>query len=144
MNIVMSPAIRNAITGGHLAHMVTINPDGSPQVACVWVGIDGDEIVSGHLFEQQKIRNIRRDPRVAISMEPGGGSPDGLPYHFVLHGHARVVEGGCPELLQRLALVYLGPGVKWPPMDNPPSGFVVRTSVDRVVGYGPWATEQAA
>lgn len=136
----MSPEIRHAITGGHLAHMVTVNPDGGPQVSCVWIGLDGDEVVSGHLFEQQKIRNLRRDPRIAISMEPGGASPDGLPYHFVLHGQARVVEGGCPELLQNLAEAYLGPGVKWPPMDEPPPGFVVRMAVDRVVGYGPWST----
>jgi len=137
----MSKAVREAVEGGHLAHMVTLNPDGSPQVACVWVGIDGDDVVSGHLFEQQKIRNLRRDPRISISMVPGGGSPDGLPYHFVLHGTAKVDEGGCPELLQRLATVYLGPGVAWPPMDNPPPGFVIRTSVERVVGYGPWNEE---
>lgn len=137
----LSPKIRQAIEDGHLAHMVTINADGSPQVACVWVGLDGDEVVSGHLFEQQKIRNLRRDPRIAISMEPGGGSPDGLPYHFVLHGRARVTEGGCPELLQRLAVAYLGPDVRWPPMDDPPPGFVVHATVERVVGYGPWAEE---
>lgn len=137
----MSAKVRQAINDGHLAHMVTMNPGGGPQVSCVWVGMDGDEVVSGHLFEQQKIRNLRRDPRIAISMEPGGGSADGLPYHFVLHGRAEVVEGGCPELLQHLAETYLGPGVTWPPMDNPPPGFVVRTTVERVVGYGPWSTE---
>jgi PPOX class probable F420-dependent enzyme len=118
--------------------MVTVNPDGSPQVSCVWLGMDGDDVVSGHLFEQQKIRNLRRDPRIAISMEPGG-SMNGLPLHFVLHGYASVHEGGCPELLQRLAVQYLGPGVKWPPMDDPPPGFVVRTTVERVAGYGQWA-----
>ncbi len=138
MGTVLPDTVRNALMGGRLAHMATLNPDGSPQVSCVWVGLDGDDVVSGHLFEQQKIRNLRRDPRIAISMEPGGKSPDGLPYHFVLHGHARVAEGGCPELLQRLAAVYLGPGVKWPPMDDPPPGFVIHVTVDRVVGYGPW------
>jgi len=138
MSAEMSANVRAALAGGHLAHMVTINPDGSPQVACVWVGLDGDEVVSGHLFEQQKIRNLRRDPRISMSMVPGEKSEDGLPYHFVLHGRAKVTEGGCPELLQRLAVAYLGPGVKWPPMDDPPPGFVIRTTVERVVGYGPW------
>jgi len=138
MNPVLSPRVRQALNGGHLAHMVTINPDGSPQVACVWVGLEGDEVVSGHLFEQQKIRNLRRDPRISMSMAPGETSADGLPYHLVLHGRAKVTEGGCPELLQRLAVAYLGEGVKWPPMDSPPPGFVIRTVVERVVGYGPW------
>ncbi len=62
--------VRTLIESGALAHFVTINPDGSPQVAIIWVGLDGDELVSGHLNpSQQKLRNIARDPRVAISFE---------------------------------------------------------------------------
>ena len=52
-----------------LAHLVTLNPDGSPQVSIVWVGLDGDEIVAGHLPEHRKVRNIRNDSRVALSIE---------------------------------------------------------------------------
>jgi len=44
-----------------LAHLVTLNPDGSPQVTVVWVGLDGDEIVAAHLPEHRKVRNIRND-----------------------------------------------------------------------------------
>jgi hypothetical protein len=44
---------------------VTLNPDGSPQLTVVWVGLDGDEIVAAHLAEHRKIRNIRNDDRVA-------------------------------------------------------------------------------
>ena len=55
------------IDSGRLAHLVTLNRDGSPQVSCVWVGVDGDEIVSAHLNPaQQKIRNIRRDANQQI------------------------------------------------------------------------------
>ena len=89
--------------------MVTINPDGSPQVAVVWVGLDGDEIVSGHLRLQQKIRNVQRDSRVVLSMETGVRNPMGLDEYLIVRGSARVTEGGAPELLQRLARVYLGP-----------------------------------
>ena len=46
--------------------------------------------------------------------------------------------GGAPELLQRLAEVYLGPGVTFPPMPDPPPGFVLRTTPTRVLGVGPW------
>jgi PPOX class probable F420-dependent enzyme len=52
-----------------LAHLVTLNPDGSPQVTVVWVGLDGDEIVAAHLPEHRKVRNIRNDSRVALSIE---------------------------------------------------------------------------
>ena len=46
-----------------LAHLVTLNPDGSPQVTVVWAGLDGDEIVAAHLPEHRKVRNIRNDSR---------------------------------------------------------------------------------
>jgi PPOX class probable F420-dependent enzyme len=124
---------------GSLAHLVTLNPDGSPQVSCVWVGLDGDEIVSGHLRAgQQKLRNVARDPRVTLSMEGTEIHPPGLKEYLVVHGRARLVEGGAPELLQRLAYVYLGPDVKFPPMDDPPPGHVMRIAVDRIGGVGPW------
>jgi hypothetical protein len=53
------------------------------------------------------------------------------------HTH-RIVEGGAPELLQRLAKVHIGPGVKFPPMDSPPPGDVIHITPERVGGVGPW------
>jgi hypothetical protein len=50
-----------------------------------------------------------------------------------------VTEGGAPKLLQQLARVYLGPDVKFPPMDNPPPGYITHITVERVGGVGPWA-----
>ena len=122
-----------------LAHFVTLNPDGSPQVTCVWVGLEGDEIVSGHLAKQQKARNIERDPRVALSIESKRTSELGLQEYLVVHGSARIQEGGAPELLQRLARTYIGPDAVFPPMPDPPPGFVTRITVERLGGVGPWA-----
>ena len=124
---------------GSLAHLVTLNSDGSPQVSCVWVGLDDDEIVSGHLSaDQRKLKNIVRDPRVALSIEGTEMHPPGLKEYLVVHGRARLVEGGAAELLQRLAYVYLGSDVKFPPMDNPPPGNVMHITVDRIGGVVPW------
>jgi PPOX class probable F420-dependent enzyme len=121
-----------------LAHLVTLNRDGSPQVTIVWVGLDGDEIVSGHLVPQQKLRNVERDPRVVLSLETAVTNPMGLREYLVVHGRARLEAGGAPELLQRLAETYLGPGVPFPPMPDPPPGWVMRTTPERVGGVGPW------
>lgn len=121
-----------------LAHLVTLNADGTPQVSCIWVGLDGDEIVSGHLPWQQKLRNVGRDPRVTLSVEGTVVQPPGLKQYLIVHGRARIEPGGAPELLQRLAHVYLGPGVHFPPMPDPPPGFVLRTTVERIGGVGPW------
>jgi PPOX class probable F420-dependent enzyme len=135
----LSASARELIESAALGHLVTINPDGSPQVSCVWVGLDGDEIVSGHLREQQKLRNVRRAPRVVLTIEGTVLQPPGLKQYLVVHGRARIEEGGAPELLQRLAHVYLGPDVVFPPFPDPPAGWVLRTTVERVGGIGPWA-----
>ena len=135
----LPPSARALIESGALAHLVTLSADGSPQVSCVWVGLDGDEIVSGHLrSDQQKLRNVRRDPRVSLSLEGTEIHPPGLKEYLVVHGVARLEDGGAPELLQRLAHVYLGPAVVFPPMDDPPPGVTMRIAVERIGGVGPW------
>jgi PPOX class probable F420-dependent enzyme len=133
------PEAREVLESDRLAHLVTLNPDGSPQVSCVWVGLEVDEIVSGHLGTRQKLRNIERDPRVAISIDSKRTNELGLQEYLVVHGRARIDEGGAPELLQRLARTYIGPDAVFPPMPDPPRGFVTRITVERLGGVGPWA-----
>lgn len=135
----LPPRARELIESDALAHLVTLNRDGSPQVSCVWVGLEGDEIVSGHLPFHQKLRNVQRDPRVVLSIEGTVVQPPGLKQYLVVHGHARIEEGGAADLLQRLAHVYLGRDVVFPPMPDPPPGYVLRTTVERLGGVGPWA-----
>jgi PPOX class probable F420-dependent enzyme len=130
---------RAVLESDALAHLVTLNRDGSPQVSVVWVGLDGDDVVSAHLREQQKLRNVRRDPRVTLSLETAVTNPMGLREYLVVYGRATIEEGGAPELLQELARTYLGPEVVFPPMPDPPPGFRLRVAVDRVSGIGPWA-----
>jgi PPOX class probable F420-dependent enzyme len=135
----LSQDARALLESGALAHLATLNPDGSPQLSCVWVGLEGDEIVCGHLGRWRKVRNIERDPRVALSIEGSRMNEIGLREYLVVHGHARVEEGGAPELLQRLAHVYLGPDIRFPPMPDPPPGVITRITVERIGGVGPWA-----
>jgi PPOX class probable F420-dependent enzyme len=131
---------RAILDGDALAHLVTINADGSPQLSCIWVGLEDDEIVFASLGPRRKLDNIARNPRVALSLEGANMTGLGLKEYLVVHGRARIVEGGGPELLQRLAHTYLGPEVRFPPMDDPPPGVVVRIAVERLGGVGPWAT----
>lgn len=134
---------RDLIGRGADATLVTLNPDGSPQASLVWVAVqsapDGDEIVSAHLSEEyRKIRNVRRDPRVTLTIlprhHPGGQTP-----YLTITGTARIVEGGAPELLTDLAGVMLGPDSGFPPPGSP-AGFLTRIRVDKVGGLGPWAS----
>ena len=130
---------RRVLESDALAHLATIEADGAPQMSCVWVGLDGDEIVFASLGPRRKIDNIRRDPRVTLSLQTDHINEIGLREYLVVHGRARVTGGGAPELLQHLAHTYLGPDVRFPPMDDPPPGMVVRIAVDRLGGVGPWA-----
>ncbi|WP_043503705.1 PPOX class F420-dependent oxidoreductase [Georgenia sp. SUBG003] len=135
----LGDAARELIESGALGHLVTVDDDGSPQVSVVWVGIEGDELVTAHLMAgQRKLANVRRDPRVALSFEGTGANAVGMRDHLVVHGRARIVEGGAPELLHRLAQTYVGPGTTFPPMPDPPPGFVLHITVTRVGGMGPW------
>ena len=120
MTTLLPDSARAVLDSPALAHLVTLNPDGSPQVTVVWVGLDGDEIVAAHLPEHRKVRNIRNDSRVALSIETGMRNAIGLNEYLVVYGTARITEGGAAELLQQLAYTYLGPEVRFPPMDNPP------------------------
>src|SRR4030095_13344334 len=67
MNPLLDP-VRELIESGPLAHLVTVNADGSPQVTVVWIGIEDDEIVSGHLSRRRKVEKILRDPRAGVRL----------------------------------------------------------------------------
>ncbi len=136
----LHPDLKAAIDAGVHGHLVTINPDGSPQTSVVWLGRDGDEVLVAHLGAGRKIKNVERDPRVNVSFELDGTSGPGLMNYAVLRGTARLTPGGAPELLQALAGRFLGDGVKFPPMDEPPPGQVMHITVERVTGNGPWAS----
>ena len=136
----LHPRARELLESDALVHLVTLNPDGSPQLTCVWVGMDGDEIVSGHMRHRQKLRNVERDPRVVLSVEAPTKNQIGLREYLVVHGHARVEEGGAADLLQRLAHTYMGPDVEFPPGEHDPAaGYVLRIVPQRAGGAGPWA-----
>jgi PPOX class probable F420-dependent enzyme len=121
-----------------LVHLTTLNRDGSPQVSVIWMGIEDDEFVSGHLHLHQKVKNIRRDPRVVFSCLGHGTNPLGLREYLVVHGKARVTEGGALALLERLARLYLSPDAVFPPetLRNQP-GWITRIKPERSGGIGP-------
>lgn len=131
--------IRTVIATGPLAHLTTLNPDGSPQVTVVWVGIQDDEFVCAHMSAYQKVQNIRHDPRVALSLLGHGRTALGLREYLVVYGRAYLTEGGAAALLQRLAHVYLGPTVEFPPESvRGRPGYITHITPLRFAGVGAW------
>jgi len=137
-------SVRELVARGPLAHLTTLNPDGSPQVTLVWLGIENDEFVIGHMGVWRKVRNVRRDARVALSMLGEKTNAQGLREYLVVRGRARVTEGGAAALLQRLARIYIGPEAEFPPAayrDRP--GYVTRITPEHFEGVGPWHPPKA-
>jgi PPOX class probable F420-dependent enzyme len=131
------------LIGSDPATLVTVNRDGSPQISVVWMVLQStpsgdDELVTAHLQEHQKIRNIRRDPRVAVTFVSTDRSGPFTPY-LSIQGTARVEQGGAPELLEQFTTALFGPGTGFPPPGAPP-GYLTRITIDKVGGVGPWAS----
>jgi PPOX class probable F420-dependent enzyme len=137
-NMKLPESARLLIQSAAHAHLITLNPDGSPQVTLVWAGLDGDDIVTAHLYETRKVKNMRNDSRVAVTFESETKSAMGLTEYLALYGQAAIEEGGAAQLLQKLARIYMGPNVKFPSMDDPPPGFINRIKIERISGVGPW------
>jgi PPOX class probable F420-dependent enzyme len=103
---VLDPDVRRVLDGTPIAHLATVLPDGSPHTVPLWVGTSGDRIVFLTGPASRKARNLRRDPRVALSIAPADN-----PYAPVLV-RGRVVERldgeEAWEVVDRLAVKYTG------------------------------------
>jgi PPOX class probable F420-dependent enzyme len=121
-----------------MAHLSTINPDGSPQVTVIWIGLDGDELVSGHMGWYTKLRNIERDPRVVLSFDAPREPQVFLNPYAVLRARATIESSDHAwDLLNRLTKVYMSPDAEFPAPRGP--GYIVRYSIERIGGVRLWA-----
>jgi PPOX class probable F420-dependent enzyme len=137
----LSDVALKLLASAAVANVATLNPDGSPHLSAAWIGLEDGEIVFGTLDDQHKLKNLRRDPRIALTIQSDQINEWGLREYLVAYGAARITQGGAPELLQRLARTYIGPDAIFPTMPDPPPGFITRTRIDRISGVGPWRRE---
>jgi PPOX class probable F420-dependent enzyme len=102
----LDPNIRRVLSGTAIAHLATVLPDGSPHTVPLWIGVDGDRIVFLTGPASRKARNLRRDPRVALSIAPADN-----PFQPVII-RGRIVEwlDGDPawQIIDQLATKYTG------------------------------------
>jgi PPOX class probable F420-dependent enzyme len=129
---------RELLATGPFAHIVTLNPDGTPHVSLAWAGVDDDGgIVWSSFSDQRKFDNLRRDPRIVLSFQAHERGDEPLHPYLVIRGRATIEPGGALDVMDRLAEFYIGPGQKFPMRDLPP-GLTVHVAVDEVYGQGPW------
>lgn len=139
----LNQAARDLIGEGVDATIVTINPSGTPNVSVVWVALDstdtGDDILSGHLGEHIKVRNLRQNPHVVLTILDHQHFHGYVRPYLKLTGTAVIEDGGAPQLLAKLNKVVGNPDLTFPPPDAPP-GFITRIHIEKVGGTGPWTS----
>jgi PPOX class probable F420-dependent enzyme len=132
MAIMLSNAARRIIDDVNPAVLATINPDGSPQTSVVWIGRDGDDVLISTAAGRRKDKNLRRDPRVSLSVFDRKD-----PEQYVeIRGIATVTDDVGRRLAVALAEKYEGPGAGQEYLDLPPEvvRVVVRLTPRRVLG----------
>lgn len=102
----LDPAVRHVLDGTSIAHLASVLPDGAPHAVPVWIGTEGEHIAILTGPTSRKARNLKRDPRVAISLTTADN-----PFQPVII-RGRVVEwleGEVAwEIVDRIATKYIG------------------------------------
>src|ERR1700753_3924767 len=134
--------LREVIEAGALARLRTNKGDGWPQVTVIWIGLDGEEIVSGHMSHHRKLRNIERDPRVVLSFLGQRDHAAVLSPYAVLRARDTVEPSdGAWDLLDGFTKLYRSAEDEFPAPKGP--GYIVRYTVERISGVGPWVAKSA-
>jgi PPOX class probable F420-dependent enzyme len=141
--MVSIPAPAQTLLGSDaVAHVWTSNADGSPQVSVVWVIAQGDEILFGTNVNSQKAKNLARDPRILMSVEDTERNERGFQRHLLIRGRASIEPGPDPALMDQLAMKYAGLRHHPLALRDSPDCVVVRATIDRISGVGPWIEEE--
>jgi PPOX class probable F420-dependent enzyme len=129
MGISLSDAVRELVDGKNYATLATINADGSPQTSAMWVGRDGDDLLFSTVAGRLKDRNMRRDPRVSVTIMEREDPEN----YTEIRGTATITDAGGRELDDRLSWKYDG---KEAGEDAPGAvRVVVRVVPEKVTGH---------
>jgi PPOX class probable F420-dependent enzyme len=93
-----------------ICFVATTMPDGSPQLTQTWVDTDGEHVLINTVQGFQKVRNVERDPRVALSVSDPGNPTR----YFAVRGRVvGLTSDGGAEHIETLAQKYLGGPYPW-------------------------------
>ncbi|MBY8884980.1 PPOX class F420-dependent oxidoreductase [Streptomyces sp. PTM05] len=132
MTAALSDDLKKLLDTPVFVTIATIQPDGSPQLSPVWAKRDGDDVLISTTVGRRKEKNLRRDPRVTVLVQPFDA-----PYTYAeIRGEATLTTEGGQELINELSRKYTGKDYA---DFNPASGqdaerVVVRVTARKVVG----------
>jgi PPOX class probable F420-dependent enzyme len=132
MPMPLPQSVKKLLQDKAYGHVVTFNTQGKPQLTMVWMDVDGDEVLFNTSEGRRKSQNLRRDPRIIVSVQDRN-DPQA---YAVFHGKGRVTEAGADDHIDKLAKRFLGAD-KYPFRQPGEKRLIVRISVDRIGGFGP-------
>ncbi len=132
MPIPLPQSVKKLLQDKAYGHVVTYNEKGTAQVTMVWMDAEGDDVVFNTSEGRRKSQNLRRDPRIIVSVQDRN-DPQA---HAVFYGKARVTEAGADEHIDKLAKRFLGAD-KYPFRQPGEKRLVVRIGVYRISGFAP-------
>ncbi|WP_329457866.1 PPOX class F420-dependent oxidoreductase [Streptomyces sp. NBC_01497] len=131
MSAQLSEKLKQLVDGGKTFAMVsTLLPDGSPHLAVVWMGRDGDDLVFATGAGSRKAVDLGRDPRISVLLQPAAA-----PYTYAeVRGTVTLSEQDGPELLDRLSVAYEGkPYAQFSPGASTSGAVAVRITPRKIV-----------
>jgi len=132
MPVKIPQSLRNMLEDKAYGHVVTFNAQGKAELTMVWMDVENDELLFNTAEGRRKPDNIRRDPRVIVSVQDRN-NPQA---YAVFYGKGRVIADGADEHIDKLAKRFLGAD-KYPYRQATEKRLIVRISVDRIGGMGP-------
>jgi PPOX class probable F420-dependent enzyme len=132
MAIALPQTVKRILEDKAYGHVITFGASGKPQVTMVWVDVDGDDVVFNTAEGRLKPKNLKRDPRVIVSVQDRNDPQS----YMVFHGNATVSEAGADAHIDKLAKRFLGAD-KYPFRQPGEKRLMVRVKPDRIGGYGP-------
>ena len=132
MAVKIPESLRTMLEDKAYGHVVTFNARGNPEVTMVWMDVEGDELLFKTAEGRRKPDNIRRDPRVIVSVQDRK-NPQA---YAVFHGKGRVTDAGADDHIDKLAKRFLGAD-KYPYRRPTEKRLIVRIAVDRISGMSP-------
>jgi PPOX class probable F420-dependent enzyme len=132
MSVKIPQSLRTMLEDKAYGHVVTFNAKGKPELTMVWMDVEGDELLFNTAEGRRKPGNIRRDPRVIVSVQDRK-NPQA---YAVFHGRGQVTDAGADAHIDKLAKRFLGAD-KYPYRRPDEKRLIVRIEVDRISGMGP-------
>ena len=132
MSVKIPQSLRTMLEDKAYGHVVTFNANGRPELTMVWLDVEGDELLFNTAEGRRKPGNIRRDPRVIVSVQDRK-NPQA---YAVFHGRGQVIDAGADAHIDKLAKRFLGAD-KYPYRRPTEKRLIVRIELDRISGMGP-------